>query len=114
MDSNQLTLSDESLLTLCEYTSVIACQCPAHLVALLRSVRRFRNYTADCITQFPGDADVHMWLRDEVMQVEAKLIQTVFELLQKENLLDEHQQIDLEALGRRNRLAALEQSQTSF
>ena len=42
--------SDEQLQTICEAAQVIACECPAHLVDLVRRVRQFRRYTQeDCL-----------------------------------------------------------------
>lgn len=107
--SNSTNFSDEELHLICEYADVIACQCPAYLVTILRSVKKFRHYTINCIEKFPDEAEIHSWLSEEVLQIESRLAQTVFEFMQREQLLDEENQLDLEAMRQRNRSALLEQ-----
>lgn len=102
--------SDEQLQTICETADVIACECPAHLVDLLRRVRRFRRYTReDCLELVPEEAETHYWLSDQVLQVETALAQILLEFMQREQLFDDRQQIDLAKLAQRNLNAALRQ-----
>ena len=104
-----IQLTDAQLEELCESANVIACECPGYLVGLLRQVRKFRSYTADCMTQFPEETETHQWLSNQVLQVEQKLMQTLFEFMQREDLLDGCHAIDLDKLGQRSRQAALRQ-----
>ncbi len=100
-------LTDENLLAICEAADVIACECPSYLVRLLNDVREFRRYTNECIERFPSDAETHHWLSSRANQVEMLLSLTIYELLQKENLLDENNQLNLQQLSDRNRAIAL-------
>lgn len=96
-------VSDELLMAICQSADVIACECPGYLARLLRQVRAFRRYTTGCIEQFPEDAETHRWLDDRAAQAEQILFDTVRELLQKEDLLDEGNQLSLEKLSARAR-----------
>jgi hypothetical protein len=102
-------LSDEGLLELCRAAEVIACECPGYLARILRQVRTFQNYTTNCIDQFPEDAETHLWLAERAGQVEKLLFQTMVELMQKEQLIDESGQILLDKLSDRAREIALKQ-----
>ncbi|MBL1174297.1 hypothetical protein [Pantanalinema sp. GBBB05] len=99
--------SDTQLQMICETADVITCECPAHLVELLRKVRRFRRYTASCADLSPEEAETHRWLADQTSRVEKLLSQILFEFMQREELLDEQSQLNLEKLAHRNRSAAL-------
>jgi hypothetical protein len=98
---------DEQLLAICEAADVIACECPSYLVQILNQVREFRRYTKECIDHFPDNAATHHWLSEQVNQVEMLLCLTIYELLQKENLIDEDNQLNLQQLSQRNRAIAL-------
>ena len=100
--------SDEQLQVICEAAQVIACECPSHLVDLFRRVRQFRRYTQeDCLVLVPEAAATHHWLSDQMRPMEAALAQILMAFLQREQLLDEQQQVDLVKLAQRNRQAAL-------
>ena len=107
--ANSPTLSDEQLIAICEFAEVISCKCPAYLAGLLQQVKQFRSYTTDCIHLFPENVATHEWLSDQALQMEAFLIQTIFELMKRENLLDEQGQPNWEQLGEYSRLSALQQ-----
>ena len=102
-------LSDEALLEICRAAEVIACECPGYLARLLRQVRTFRVYTTSCIEQFPSDAETHLWLAERATQVEDILLQTMIELMEKENLIDDAQQVSLEKISERARATMLKQ-----
>lgn len=99
--------SDEQLLMICENAGVIACECPSYLVHLLQQVRVFRNYTTDCVEQFPEDTVIHEWLSGRASQLETMLTQTILEFLRKENLINEDNQLSLQQLAERSRASAL-------
>ncbi|MEB3336920.1 MAG: hypothetical protein VKJ46_05610 [Leptolyngbyaceae bacterium] len=107
----QLTseLSDELLLEICEAADVIACECPGYLAQLLSQVRAFRSYTTSCIEQFPEDAETHRWLIQQAQQVEKLLLETIAELMRREDLLDEANYILLDKMSERARATALKQ-----
>ncbi|NJL23001.1 MAG: hypothetical protein HC895_22735 [Leptolyngbyaceae cyanobacterium SM1_3_5] len=103
--------SDAQLQIICETANVIACECPAQLVDLLRKIREFRHYTINCIELAPEEAEIHHWLSDEIIQVEALLSNIIVEFMRREDLFDEQQQLDLGKLRDRNTRAALRQRQ---
>lgn len=102
-------LSDESLLEICKAADVIACECPGYLARILRQVRAFRQYTLGCIDQFPHDRETHLWLAQRAEQLEKILWDTTVELMYKEELIDDSQQILLNKLSARAREIALKQ-----
>jgi hypothetical protein len=106
-------LSEDALLEICRAAQVIACECPGYLARLLRQVRTFRTYTATCIDQFPADAETHLWLIDQAALVEDIILQTMIELMKKENLIDDAQQVSLDRLSERAREIILKQVGTS-
>ncbi|MDX2239935.1 MAG: hypothetical protein NW224_04550 [Leptolyngbyaceae cyanobacterium bins.302] len=111
----QLTeLTDENLIEICRAAQVIACECPAYIARLLRQVRVFREYTTNCIEQFPNDAETHQWLSSRAIEVEEILFRTMVELMQKEDLIDDNQNISLEKLSDRARAIVLKQIGTDF
>ncbi|UBF28566.1 hypothetical protein K9N68_12215 [Kovacikia minuta CCNUW1] len=102
-------LTDEGLVEICRAAEVIACECPGYIARILRQVRTFQHYTTNCIEQFPEDAETHRWLAERAGQVEKLLFQTMIELMQKENLIDESEHILLDKLSERARETALKQ-----
>lgn len=106
---NLADVSDEVLVEVCRAANAIACECPGYLTRLLRQVRAFRQYTTNCIDQFPADIETHHWLAGQAEAVEKILFQTLVELLQKEGLIDETQQIALDQLSARTRRIVLKQ-----
>ncbi len=58
---------------------------------------------------FPEDIATHEWLTDRALQIETFLIQTIYELLEREGLLDENGQLNCERLGQYSRSNALRQ-----
>jgi hypothetical protein len=100
--------SDEQLQTIRESADVVACECPARLVDLLCRIRRFRHYTReDCLELVREAAETHYWLSDQILQIEPSLSQVLTEFMQREQLFDDLQQVDLAKLARRNLQAAL-------
>ncbi|MBW4491255.1 MAG: hypothetical protein KME12_26165 [Trichocoleus desertorum ATA4-8-CV12] len=102
--------SDDQLLAICEAADVIACQCPSYLVHLLKEVKEFHRYTNDCIQTSPEDASIHDWLTSRAAQMELMLSQIIFELLQRENLIDDQNNLDLSKMAERSRAIALRQT----
>ncbi|MBW4658419.1 MAG: hypothetical protein KME15_07080 [Drouetiella hepatica Uher 2000/2452] len=102
-------VSEELLLAICESVDIIACECPGYLASLLRQVHNFRSYTKSCIEQFPEDAETHDWLSDRAQQVEKILYQTVLELMHKENLITDDNELSLDRLSERALSIALRQ-----
>ncbi len=87
------------MIAICESVDIIACECPGYLASLLRQVHTFRAYTNSCIEQFPEDAETHHWLSDRAQQVEKILYQTVLELMHKEELITDDNELSLDRLS---------------
>lgn len=102
-------LDDEALVAICRAAQVLACECPGYIARLLRQVRTFYYYIDNCATEFPDDAEVHRWLASKARDVENILLQTMLELMQKENLIDESCNISLDKLSDRAREIVLKQ-----
>lgn len=114
MSSEQRTLklselSDDGLLEICRAADVIACECPGYVARLLRQVRSFRNYTLTCIEQFPQDAETHHWLAQQAEAVDTILWETMVELMRKEGLIDDSENILLDKMTERARAIAMQQ-----
>lgn len=106
----QLTeLTDENLLEICRAAQVIACECPAYIARILRQVRVFRDYTTNCIEQFPQDTETHQWLASRALEVEDLLFRTMVELMQREGLIDSQSNVCLDQLSDRARAIVLKQ-----
>ena len=95
-------LSDEQLVAISESIHVIACECPSYLIRLLQEVRQFRHYTNECVQNFPDDVETHQLLSSRAKQIEFLLSSTILEFLQKEKLLDEKNQLNLDKLAQRS------------
>ena len=78
------TLTENSLKALSAYTDMIECQCPAKMIALLREVRAFRDYTHDCIARYPEDKAVHHWLESAAVNIDKLLSATLVQLARLE------------------------------
>jgi hypothetical protein len=109
MQPTKPEFSDEQLLAICEIADVIACECPARLVGLLRDVRKFREYTLGCIEKWPESAEMHRWLATEISHLEQQLADTMYEFMAKEDLLDDQGQLDVERLSQVSYEASLRQ-----
>lgn len=106
----QLTeLTDENLVEICRAAQVIACECPAYIARILRQVRVFREYTNNCIEQFPQDQETHQWLAAQALEVEELLFRTMVELMRREGLIDESSNVSLSKLSDRARIIMLKQ-----
>lgn len=67
------------------------------------------NYTESCIQTFPEDIQTHEWLSQRAQQVETLLFETMIELMRKEELLDDSNQLALDKLSTRAREIAMKQ-----
>lgn len=101
--------SDDQLLVICEIADVIACECPARLVGLLREVRKFHQYTLGCIEKWPESADMHEWLAGKIKELESELADVMYEFMAKEDLLDEQGNLDIDRLSERSYEVSLRQ-----
>jgi hypothetical protein len=103
--------SDEELQEICNISDIISCECPAYLVGLLREVRKFRYYTASCPEDSPEAIVIHQWLEGEILRIEQMMSKTIYEFMQREDLLDENGQLVPRRLAQRTYQAALKQQE---
>lgn len=66
--------SEHTLAIVAQGTPSIACECPQHIAQTLMNVQAFERYSAECETNQPEDAALHVRLRET-----AALARTLFE-----------------------------------
>ena len=54
--------TDKALLAIANASQSLACECPVHLVDLIRGLTAFETYSKECIVANPTDATVHSYL----------------------------------------------------
>ena len=82
-------IQEDALNELAKYTDLIECECPNHLMAILKQVREFSAYTASCITKYPKDAPTHKWLLGAAGNLDSLLSNTIVQLARMEGFIDE-------------------------
>jgi len=65
-----------------------SCECPRHLVDILKSVQAFTEYQSNCLNQNPQDEIVHEWLLASSKNIEHILSGTIVNLARMEGLID--------------------------
>lgn len=95
----QSFLDDQNLLTefateeLVRRAAILECECPRHLVDILRSVREFQQYEKSCKVNSAKDAETHEWLYQSAVNLDRMLSQTIIQLARLENMIDDQNQI---------------------
>jgi DNA-binding transcriptional MerR regulator len=69
---------DATLAALGASTTSMYCECPRHVVELLRSVSAFERYSAECSNRGPADAELHRYL-ERVAATARKLFEDALE-----------------------------------
>ena len=87
-DGNRLT--NTALEQLDEKADMIQCECPTHLIEILRKVREFGAYTNSCIKKFPEDANTHKWLYGAAQNIDTLLSGTIAQLARHEGFINEN------------------------
>lgn len=88
-------LNDDQLLTeeasreLIKRASVLACECPRHLVNILRAVREFEIYERGCVNRSPQDRETHEWLYMAARNLDQMLSSTIVQLARLEGMIDD-------------------------
>jgi MerR family transcriptional regulator, light-induced transcriptional regulator len=54
---------DQSLARVARALTTLYCECPLHVVELLRSLGAFEHYSAQCANRDPSDAELHLYLQ---------------------------------------------------
>ncbi len=68
------------------HSSAIACECPAHLVSLVRSLNAFETYSADCEHSSPEDAALHAFLHRETARARAVMEAALLRVAEAEGI----------------------------
>lgn len=65
--------SRNTLAVLGDITSSIACECPQHLTELVVNLSNFEDYSADCVSKSPEDAELHAYLQSTTASCRASM-----------------------------------------
>ncbi|RYF50850.1 MAG: hypothetical protein EOO38_04670 [Cytophagaceae bacterium] len=82
-------ISPDTLAELESYSDLIECECPSHLMAILAEVRKFSDYTTQCIDKYPADANTHRWLQAAAKNVDVLLSTTIVQLARMEGFVND-------------------------
>jgi hypothetical protein len=82
-------LSTHALEQLSAHADMIQCECPTHLISILRQVRAFAAYTNDCIEKYPADAKTHKWLFSSAQNLDSLISSTIAQLARFEGFINE-------------------------
>lgn len=74
-------------------SSVLDCECPRYLSAILAQVREFQLYEQDCIYRFEKDKATHQWLYEASIDLDRMLSATILQLARMEGMIDGENQI---------------------
>lgn len=91
--NDQGILTKEAMERFAKLGNNVSCECPAHLVELLKAVKEFTHYQESCLKEKPGDELVHNWLKSTSLNLEHLLSGTIVSLARMEGLIDEKNQI---------------------
>ena len=65
--------SRKTLAVLGDVSSSIACECPQHLTELVTGLSNFEDYSAECVSQSPKDAELHTYLQSVTANCRASM-----------------------------------------
>ena len=65
--------SEAQLAVLGDISSSIACECPQHLTELVNGLSNFEDYSAECVSQSPKDAELHTYLQSVTANCRASM-----------------------------------------
>ena len=82
-------LLEEVLEKMSSYGNSVSCECPKHLVDLLKQAKAFTAYQDRCLVEKPQDEMIHQWLKATSLNLEHLLSSTIVSLAKMEGILDE-------------------------
>jgi hypothetical protein len=86
-------LRPEAAQDLLNYASVIACECPRHLIDILTEVRKFKEYERGCQVTQAKDREIHEWLEGAADNLDRMISATISQLARMEGMVDEENRI---------------------
>lgn len=78
--------TDAQLGRLQEIRSVLDCECPNHLSAIVASLAAFERYSQTCEDENPEDAAIHAMLCEQTARARTIIEQALSELLKHEGV----------------------------
>jgi DNA-binding transcriptional MerR regulator len=82
----QRRFSDAQLDRLARVTTSVDCECPWHLVDLIRSLTAFEVYSARCESESPQDAELHAYLHAQTSRARALIEESMVRLMEVEGI----------------------------
>jgi hypothetical protein len=79
----------------------LMCECPRHLLVLLKNIRSFQTYEQGCAETSEKDRVTHQWLYQESLEMDRMVSNTILELARREGMLDDHGKIVLHPAGKK-------------
>lgn len=98
-DTEPKLLDDLQLLTefaqkeIAMRASVLACECPHHLIDILVKIREFQNYELKCQNNSEKERATHEWLYQAAINVDQMLSATIIQLARLEGMIDDQNRI---------------------
>ncbi|MDD0854013.1 hypothetical protein HBN50_12950 [Halobacteriovorax sp. GB3] len=89
-------LSLDAINMLEKASSVTSCECPRHLIELLKTAKEFTKYQDDCLIEKPHDQHTHEWLKATSINLEHFISSAIVNLARMEGIIDENNQIQLD------------------
>lgn len=77
---------EATLARLASASTTVACECPRHLVELVRSLGAFERYSAECGSRNPADAHLHRELQRAASTARAMMEEALAELAEADGL----------------------------
>lgn len=90
---SKLILTKEAKQDILDKSSILACECPKHLIDLLNKVTAFKNYEKSCINKNDKDRQTHEWLYEATENIEQMISTTIVQLARIEEMIDENNYI---------------------
>lgn len=87
LDERQL-LTAHAQTEILKHASVLACECPKHLVDILARVREFQAYEQRCLHRSERDRETHEWLYQASLNLDQLLSATIVQLARLEGMVD--------------------------
>lgn len=81
-------ITQEALSKLEAHGASVSCECPRHLVDILKLVQEFTEYQKNCLQEKPQDKATHDWLLSSSKSMEHFISGTIVNLARLEGLID--------------------------
>lgn len=86
VDIPERRFSNEDLVRIAGFSSVVECECPQHLANLLSSISAFEKYSEQCEDRNEEDAKLHRYLHETTALARETLETALAELMRQEGI----------------------------